>query len=117
MHDESIEHQLAIAMVRGGLSYRSFSLLTLAEWEAVAAEITHEQDDTLRTGWEQTRQLIYAALAPHLKEGTTIRSLVPLPWDKDTTDTDNETTSTSSELPSKEEIQGMLQRFGSTSLT
>lgn len=107
MHN-SIEHQLAIAMVRGGLSYNSFCLLTLSEWEAVAREISDEQDVSLRNQWEQTRQLIYAALVPHLREGTTVRALVPLPWDEEGT----ESKPIASTPPTQEEIQAMLQRFG-----
>lgn len=112
-YELQIERELAIAIVRGGLSLDTFSRLTLAEWQAVAAEIAHRDTDTLRSQWEQTRQIIYATLAPHLRDHIAPHQLMPLPWDVHTSHTQPVTSSSS--LPTQEEIRQMIQRFGGAS--
>ena len=81
---------LACAVVDVGLSPEAFGELTVSEWQ------------DYRTTWEQTRTLVYAALAPHLKEGVTLREVMPLPWDE---------APPKPQLPTAEERAEMLRRY------
>ena len=68
---------LACAVVDVGLSPEAFGALTVSEWQAIVERYEASWTRDYRTTWEQTRTLVYAALAPHLKEGVTLREVMP----------------------------------------
>lgn len=99
----SIERELAAALVRGGLSLDDFCALTREEWEAVAEEIREGEIARMRESWEQTRQVVYATLSPHLSRSLSITELMPLPWDGDKNPI--------GEAPSEEQINDILTLY------
>lgn len=93
---------LACAVVDVGLSPEAFGALTVSEWQAIVERFEASWTRDYRTTWEQTRTLVYAALAPHLKEGVTLREVMPLPWDE---------APQKPQLPTAEERAEMLRRY------
>lgn len=93
---------LACAVVDVGLSPEAFGDLTMSEWQAIVERYEASWMRDYRTTWEQTRTLVYATLAPHLKEGVSLRDVMPLPWDAP---------ESHPELPTEEERQEMLRRY------
>ena len=90
---------LSFGIVYAGLSPESFARLTTDEWDAVV----RSAEEKLRTEWEQTRLITYAALAPHIKSGTTMHDLFPLPWDKQ---------KPTEAVPTEEERREISKRYG-----
>lgn len=90
---------LSFGIVYAGLSPDSFARLTTDEWDAVV----RSAEEKLRTEWEQTRLITYAALAPHIKSGTTMHDLFPLPWD---------TQKPTEAVPTEEERREISKRYG-----
>lgn len=93
---------LAFAVVDIGLSPEAFQLLTVEEWQAIAERKKEAWEAEYRERWEQTRTLVYASLAPHLKEGVHLKDVMPLPWDELPSQPD---------LPTAEERAEMLRRY------
>lgn len=91
---------MATAVVRGGLRPADFERLTPAEWVAIQRAIVAKEEAEYRTGWEQTRSLYYASVAPYLEGRQTAQTLMPLPWD-----------STAIQTPRKQATAADLQRI------
>lgn len=99
--DRVILDALSFGIVYAGLSPESFARLTTDEWDAVV----RSAEEKLRTEWEQTRLITYAALAPHIKSGTTMHDLFPLPWDK-------QQPTEQVAVPTEEERRELIRRYG-----
>ena len=61
---------------------RSFYFLSPEEFETIYQKWSEKRDAELRTSWEQTRQICYWSVYK-LKNVMTIKSFMPLAWDKD----------------------------------
>lgn len=66
-----------------------------------------EQDS--RERWEQARMVAYYAVAPHVKKGKTMQGLIPLPWDKPTTQANPY--ARFSERPTEEQLQELRRKL------
>lgn len=97
-----IEEALAFAVVDIGLSPEAFARLTIEEWDAIARRKADAVQTEYRERWERVRTLVYASLAPHLKQGVTITDVMPLPWDA---------APAKPEVPTEEERAEMLRRY------
>lgn len=97
-----IEEALAFAVVDIGLSPEAFTRLTTDEWDAIVQRKADAVQTEYQERWERTRALVYAALAPHLKEGISIKEVMPLPWDE---------APVTPALPTAEEREEMLLRY------
>lgn len=101
-----IEQQMAIALVRGGLSLDDFCNLTPSEWGAVVHQINEVEQTRHRESWEQTRIIAYNTIRPHLPKGTKLSDIFPLPWDAERPTPPRE------RIPTDEEVRTMIQLFG-----
>lgn len=97
-----ITEALAAAVVDIGLSPEAFACLSLDEWQAIARRLAESLQTEYQERWERTRALVYAALAPHLKEGVSLKEVMPLPWDE---------APVTPALPTAEEREEMLRRY------
>lgn len=97
-----ITEALAVAVVDIGLSPEAFACLSLDEWQAIARRLTESVQTEYQERWERTRALVYASLAPNLKEGVSLKEVMPLPWDE---------VPVTPALPTAEEREEMLRRY------
>lgn len=68
-----------VTAIRAGVDLEY--ILDRAElWEANL--IIEAADKDREESWQQTRNVAFHAIAPHLKKGTTIDKFMELPWDK-----------------------------------
>jgi hypothetical protein len=58
-----------------------FADMTPREFANAVTGYAQELEQASRERWEQSRMTAYYAVAPHLKKGQTMHSMIPLPWD------------------------------------
>lgn len=66
-----------------------------------AAILMRYADMAERGAWERTREICFAALRPHLKEGVQARDVMSFAWDEE----DKKEESPSSRIPTEEELE------------
>lgn len=64
-----------------GLSYEDFSLLTPAEFSAVARSREEYEERQMRDGWERARIVGTLCVSPWSKGRLEPSKVLPLPWD------------------------------------
>jgi len=55
--------------------------MTPREFSNAVRGYSEEMEQQGRESWEQARMIAYYAIAPHVKKGRSMGSLIPLPWD------------------------------------
>lgn len=65
-----------------GLTITYFYSLTPREFDNILTGYRNKEEAHFKNQWEQTRQLMYAALQPHAKKGKSLD--IKFPWEKET---------------------------------
>lgn len=65
-----------------------------------AGKCLEAYNEQQREGWEKLRIQCYFTLLPNLKDGTSMKKMMPLPWDKEA----------KPNVISKKELEGLKQR-------
>ena len=87
--------------------------MTPREFSNAVRGYNQESEQKSREAWEQARLMAYYSVAPHIKKGKTMRSLIPLPWDSEGM-TDEARRAQSGDTRSKEEKLAGLKRLYKT---
>ncbi len=96
------------------MGFHDFCALTPGELTLAAAQFADERTRAHQGEWERTRTLAAITVQPHVKGRVSARSLLPLPWDKETAAPRPAAPAMTKEQ-SLERLKGLLARQGAES--